>query len=348
MMAKTNEKKDTSGGTFIAERVKDLAVMYLTRRNDLEVKWQDKGQEWIHCIVEIKGKDNPARRVFGVELRGTMSPVTDDHANKVLHPSMQNMLRRGEFPFPACLLYFTMENNEGRFTWIAEPVLEDGKPVLRYHGEADTKKFDKGALDNIIEQINKWFDAMDADEGNVSCGECGTVLYGESSSLAPSERKPCPRCGSTRRAFSVRASGGIKFSSALAAQAEVITYPQSLLKTARDLINLKQYNSAIVMAHQACEIASERTIARALAGNKHESTKEIEKSLSSGYNLTNDQTRNLYTTLTGDDIQKQPFWQQFKEFASLRNQIVHGYKTASRSEAEAALEAATNMVNHLR
>jgi len=102
------------------------------------------------------------------------------------------------------------------------------------------------------------------------------------------------------------------------------------------------------MAHQACEIASERTIARALAGNKHESTKEIEKSLSSGYNLTNDQTRNLYTTLTGDDIQKQPFWQQFKEFAALRNQIVHGYKTASRSEAEAALEAATNMVNHLR
>ena len=129
-MAKKNHKIATVPGTFIGERVKDLAVMYLTRRNDLELKWQDSRDEWIDCIVEIKGKERPARRLFGVELSGTMSPVTDDHANKVLYPKMQSMLRRGKFPFPVCLLYFTMANNEGRFTWIAEPVLESGKPVL--------------------------------------------------------------------------------------------------------------------------------------------------------------------------------------------------------------------------
>jgi hypothetical protein len=234
------------------------------------------------------------------------------------------------------------------FTWIAEPILEDGMPVLRYHEKADTKKFDKGELDTIIEKINKWFDAMDADAGNVSCGECGTVLYNESSSLAPSDRKPCPKCGSTKRAFSVQASSGIIFSSSVAAQPDVITYPQSLLKTARDLINLKQYNPAILMAHQACEIASESTIARVLAGAKHRPTKDAERSLAGGYHFANDQTRKLYTSLTGDDIQEQPFWPQFKEFVALRNEIVHTHKTASRSDAEAALDVATCMVNHFQ
>jgi hypothetical protein len=109
-----------------------------------------------------------------------MAPVTDDQANKVLRPRMQAMLRRGEFPFPVCLLYFTMQNNEGRYTWIAEPVLEDGHPVLTYHGEADAKKLDKEALDSIIDKINLWFDAMPADARNVSCDACDTVLYGES------------------------------------------------------------------------------------------------------------------------------------------------------------------------
>ncbi len=346
-MARQNEMGDAVWSTFIAKRVKDLAVMYLTRRSDLEVKWPDNSEEWIDCIVEIKGKEKPSRRVFGVELRGTMSPVTDDHANKVLYPSMQNILRRGEFPFPVFLLYFTMENNEGRFTWIAEPVVEEGKPVLKYHGEADTRKFDKKVLDELAERINKWFDAMPEDEGNVSCGECGTVLYGQSSSLAPSDRKPCPRCGSTKRAFVLQASaGGIKLSGA-AAQVGVITYPQSLLNTARELTNLKQYNPAIIMAQQACEIASETAVARALAVKRHQTPKEIENSRPSGYNLADDPTRELYTALTGDEIQEQPFWQDFKKFVALRNRIVHSNKIASRAEAEMALKAATSIVNHL-
>src|SRR4051794_1105044 len=134
MMAKKSGKTDGREGNFIAGRVKDLAVMHLRRRKDLEARWAGNSEGWIDCVVEIKGKSAPSRRLFGVELRGTMSPVTDDHANKVLRPSMQAMLRKGEIPFPVCLLYFTMQNNEGRYTWFAEPVLEDGKPVLKYHG----------------------------------------------------------------------------------------------------------------------------------------------------------------------------------------------------------------------
>jgi ribosomal protein S27AE len=329
-MAGKNHKIATVQGTFIRERVKDLAVMYLTRRSDLELKWQDSRDEWIDCIVEIKGKEKPAHRLFGVELSGTMSPVTDDRANKILLPKMQNMLKRGRFPFPVCLLYFTMANNEGRFTWITEPILQSGKPVLRYREHADTKKFDKGELDQIVGQINNWFNAMDVDSGNVSCGECGTVLYNEHSDLPVVDRQPCPRCGSTKRAFSVQASANLSFSTRATARASVITYPQSLLSTANDLIGRKLYDAAILMAHQACEIAFESTIARALASSEHQSAQQTKNSLSCGTNLANDHARELYTSLTGDDIRLQPFWPQFKEFVALRNKVAQINKTASR------------------
>ena len=292
-MTRKNHKIATVPGTFIGERVKDLAVMYLTRRTDLELKWQDSRDEWLDCIVEIKGKERPARRLFGVELSGTMSPVTDDHANKVLYPKMQSMLKRGRFPFPVCLLYFTMANNEGRFTWIAEPVLESGRPELRYHEEANTKKLGKAELDRVIEQINNWFDTMNAESGNVSCGECGTVLYNEPSDLPPVDRQPCPKCGSTKRAFSVRASVKIDFSTRADAQASVVTYPQSLVSTAKDFIGRELYDAAVLMAHQACDIAFESTIAQALASSKHQSAQLIERSLSGGASLANDRARKL-------------------------------------------------------
>jgi hypothetical protein len=347
-MAKKSGKTDGREGDFIAERVKDLAVMYLTRRKDLEVRWEENSEEWIDCVVEIKGTNAPGRRLFGVELKGAMAPVTDNQANKVLRPSVQAMVRRGEFPFPVCLLYFTMQNNEGRYTWIAEPVLENCRPVLTYHGKADARKFDKEALDSIIDKINLWFDAMPVDAGNIACGACDTVLYGESSALSSSDRKPCPRCGSTKRAFSVQASANIEPSSSVAVQAELITYDQTLLNTARDLMNQREYNPAIVMANQACEIATERAIARALAAKKHQRPEEIAQTLLSGYNLANDQTRALYTELTNDDIRNQPFWPQFKESVDLRNHIVRTDRAASKSEAQAALDAASRVISHLR
>ena len=74
---------------------------------------------------------------------------------------MESFLRVSEFPYPVCLLYFTMEDNRGYYTWIAEPVLtEDGKPRLQVHSAADCKNFDREALDKIVSQVDAWYDAF--------------------------------------------------------------------------------------------------------------------------------------------------------------------------------------------
>src|SRR6266511_2513683 len=93
---------------FIAERSRVLALMHLTRRKDLVVTnaGRDVG---LDCIVSIS-KDDGQRslRQFGVFLRGTMDPVTEEQLNQMLLPTMQSLQRLGQFPYPVCLFHFTM------------------------------------------------------------------------------------------------------------------------------------------------------------------------------------------------------------------------------------------------
>ena len=73
----------------------------------------------------------------------------------------------------------------------------------------------------------------------------------------------------------------------------------------------------------------------------------IEKLLPSN-NLGNDKTRKVYTALTGDEIQNQPFWQRFTESATRRNRISHNGATVGLVEAEASLAVAKEFVAHLK
>src|SRR5258708_1865778 len=117
--------QNTTQERFIAERVRALAVVYLTRRDDLIVT-EGTADVGIDLWVTLNLADKDGHRKCGVELRGVRSAVPADHANNVLYPSMQKMLRYGPFPFPVVLFFFTMENNEGWYTWVAEPVITTG------------------------------------------------------------------------------------------------------------------------------------------------------------------------------------------------------------------------------
>src|SRR5437762_12337491 len=89
---------------FVAERTRMLALMHLTRRDDLvitETKGPDVG---LNLFVTIrKGDGEKSLRQFGVILRGTKAPVTEEQLNKTLRPTMQSVQRTGQFPYPVCL-----------------------------------------------------------------------------------------------------------------------------------------------------------------------------------------------------------------------------------------------------
>jgi hypothetical protein len=145
---------------FIAERVRALAVVYLTRRDDLIVT-EEPGDVGIDLSVTLNVENKGGHRKFVVELRGDWTAVTADHANQVLRPAMHEMLRYGPFPFPVVLFFFTMESNEGWYTWAAEPVVSpNGEFEIVQHGEASCRPLDTEAIDRIVEAVDRWYDAF--------------------------------------------------------------------------------------------------------------------------------------------------------------------------------------------
>ena len=145
---------------FVAERVRALSMVYLTRRDDLFISETKEDYGFDFSVDIIKDEARTTRR-FGIVLRGTKSPVSDATANQQLKPSMAKLVGIEEFPFPVCIFYFTMDDSKGRYTWVAEPIVdEDGHPRLELHRVADCKPLDSAAVDTIVRTVDQWYDSL--------------------------------------------------------------------------------------------------------------------------------------------------------------------------------------------
>jgi hypothetical protein len=145
---------------FVAERTRSLAVVFLTRRDDLCPENAEEGTG-LGFLVRIVHNHRPTGKSFGIVLQGAMSPVTEEQANKLVKPAMAAFHRLGPSPYPVCLFFFTMRDNQGYYTWLQEPVVTDrGSPKLVRRTDPDCQKLDNDALDHIIVAVNAWYDVL--------------------------------------------------------------------------------------------------------------------------------------------------------------------------------------------
>ena len=64
-------------------------------------------------------------------------------------------------------------------------------------------------------------------------------------------------------------------------------------------------------------------------------------------NLASHKVQQLYTALTGDTVQKESWWSDFKDSAKRRNDIVHVGRKATDAEATASLTVCDKFVTHV-
>jgi hypothetical protein len=133
------------------------------------------------------------------------------------------------------------------------------------------------------------------------------------------------------------------------AQADVLTYPRRLLTMARSLIDQGEPSIAVVVAHMACEVATERRMSEAFVTKQVEYLKDAVTSFLNGYSIAlNKRTRDLYITLTGDKVQQTLFWPNFKKSARRRNHIIHQGQIVGAVQAEESYNAASDFLTHLK
>ncbi|MGC1950982.1 MAG: hypothetical protein WA970_00035 [Gammaproteobacteria bacterium] len=127
----------------------------------------------------------------------------------------------------------------------------------------------------------------------------------------------------------------------------VLSYPQRLVRVADDLICGREFGIAVVVLHMAAEIAVEGCLSEAFTTRDIRGLEGPISNFLNGYNLANDHIRKLFVAMTDDKIEKQSFWQGFKESAKLRNEIMHKKKIATEEEARHSLDAVSELLRHL-
>jgi hypothetical protein len=181
---------------------------------------------------------------------------------------------------------------------------------------------------------------------SISCAQCGETITKEFRTDDQLLREPCPKCGSVARVYTENA--GITASLGASGEEEVSTYPRVLLDSANAFHLNGHYNIAVIVAHMACEVAVERRLAEAFANQRISHLQGPIYELLNGFNLAGrKQILELYTALTGDEPDHQPFWQSFAESARRRNKIVHRGVFVSKADAELSLKATDEFLKHL-
>ncbi|WP_413172655.1 DUF4365 domain-containing protein [Anabaena azotica] len=147
---------------YIGLRSEALAVVYLTRRDDLIVSQQKKGEGVLDFSVTISKDGNYTGRIFGVEVKATVSSselIQHNDIFKLKNNKYNHLQVFRDLPFPVCLFFFTLDNDQGYYRWILEPIINEGNNVsLKINENEELKKLNDQEIDNIIVMVNSWYD----------------------------------------------------------------------------------------------------------------------------------------------------------------------------------------------
>jgi hypothetical protein len=143
---------------YLEERAEQLALLYLSRRNDLRVTklHDDYG---IDLLVEIYQDNHPTGRMFGVLLKAQVSQDQEHEQidTKISSGEMQSVK---DLPFPLCLFVFVMDNDAAYYLWVKQPlVAPEGFPHLVINDVAQIKTLTKESINDIVQQVERWYEA---------------------------------------------------------------------------------------------------------------------------------------------------------------------------------------------
>jgi hypothetical protein len=187
---------------------------------------------------------------------------------------------------------------------------------------------------------------MTGEKGVVACTFCGQPVTGES----PEQTNPCEYCSSLSGGYPHSVILTEAIAGSAAGYVEGATTPQILMSIASFLLarnDDKLCGIVTILAHLACEVAIERSMSDSFARKGIRSLEEPVADVLNGYSLADEKVRNLYTSLTGDEIREQPFWDRFIRSAKRRDHIVRKGLIVGRSDAEESFKTANDFLAHI-
>ncbi len=140
---------------FIDERAQQLAIVYLTRSQNVAVE-KMKADYGLDVLVTVLRDQLPTGRVFGVQIKGRDRAFKDVQQEASLTLSQKESYAVQDLPFPVCILIFSMENDKGYYRWLKYP----GESSKRFRSleQNQWRSLDESPIEQIIEDVNAWYD----------------------------------------------------------------------------------------------------------------------------------------------------------------------------------------------
>lgn len=137
-----------------------FAGLALTEQGNAAVKEYAGRDMAIDLLVEVLKNQKSTLRFFGVQLLAEMDLPTGEEAEKrvLSHPGREP----NEAALPLCVVFVGVRKPEGIFRWTVEPVVEEGRALLRPNALPTWEPFDARAAAQLIAQVDAWYDARSA------------------------------------------------------------------------------------------------------------------------------------------------------------------------------------------
>lgn len=159
----------------------------------------------------------------------------------------------------------------------------------------------------------------------------------------------CPICKAEVHHFVVHISAGENDPNPIVLDGGTDTKSnhQILYEDASRLFRREEYTVSVIIAHTACEVATARTLHHAMRFNNLNKYYDVAIKSRRSTHITSSEILKWYKVLTNDDsIAQQAFWKKLKEFADLRNKIIHEGERANKEQAQEALDVVIELFKH--
>lgn len=141
---------------FVEERAEHLALMHLTRRDDLRVVRQ-RHESGMDLLVTVLNDGLFSGRQFGVVLSARMGGQKPPRMTSRAVAAERDRYR--DVPFPACMFFFSLDTDLGWYRWIVEPRLDDASVALDLPGQMLFSALTLSSLAALVDRVNAWYDA---------------------------------------------------------------------------------------------------------------------------------------------------------------------------------------------
>jgi hypothetical protein len=148
---------------YLAERAEQLAIIHLSRRDDLVINRQSGADYGVDLLVSLTRDSEYTGRVFGVIVKALKSyrqPRPIATAGAEIRFDLRELKIPDDLPFPLCLFVFVMEDDAGHYQWIKRPAYGlDGRPWLLMDRTGGFKKLNDEAIDLIVSEVSDWYES---------------------------------------------------------------------------------------------------------------------------------------------------------------------------------------------